>query len=211
MATTSKSTRKNAPGRPARKSAVDAQAEIVRIACLHFSRHGIKGSNNRQIAEDAGVTPAMIHYYFKNKESLYDAVLEAAFAPLVVAVAQVHTLQEWVECFHAHLSARPWLPHMMIREVLTPTGELRPRFLAQYGAQLLGFVRKLVTQELSANGVRPELDVDRHTVLLMGMLVYPFMTMDIAQDLTGRKFDQRMLSGFRDDALQLFLNGISAR
>lgn len=198
------------PGRPARKDSADAQAEIIRTACLHFSRYGIKGSNNRQIAEEAGVTPAMIHYYFKTRNALYHAVLETAFAPLINGLATVKTLAEWVAYFHSHLVARPWLPHMMIREVLAPDGDLRPLFVKQYAPMLFGFVRKLVSQELQRKKIRKGLDVDRHAVLLMGMLVYPFMSMDIAQNLTGRKFDQRMLAGFRDDALQLFMNGIRA-
>lgn len=204
-----KNRKKASPGRPPRKDSADAQAGIVRVACLHFSLHGIKGSNNRQIAEEVGVTPAMIHYYFKTRDALYDAVLEAAFAPLIAGLPAVQTLQEWVEYFHSHLGTRPWLPHMMIREVLAPNGLLRPLFVKQYAPQLFGFVKRLVARELQSRNVRKGLDVDRHVVLLMGMLVYPFMSMDIAQSLTGRKFDQRMLTGFRDDALQLFMKGIA--
>jgi TetR/AcrR family transcriptional regulator len=209
MATTRKAG-KGAPGRPVRQHAADAQAGIVNTACLHYSRYGIKGSNNRQIAEEAGVTPAMIHYYFKDKDALYGAVLETGFAPMLADLPGVATLSAWVTYFHSHLSARPWLPHLMIREVLAPEGLLRPLFLKHYAPLLFGFLKKLVAQELQGAEVRKGLDIDRHVVLLMGMLVYPFMTMDIAQNLTGRKFDQRMLTGFRDDALQLFLNGITA-
>lgn len=202
--------KKTAPGRPTRENNVDAQADIIRTACLHFSRDGIKGSSNRLIAEDAGVTPAMIHYYFKSREALYEAVLATAFTPMLKGLPAVKTLSEWVDYFHSHLSAHPWLPHMMIREVLTPNGLLRPLFIKHYAPHIFGFIKKLVTQELQDKRVRKGLDVDRHVVLLMGMIVYPFMSMDIAQNLTGRKFDQRMLAGFRDDALNLFLNGIAA-
>ena len=45
----------------------------------------------------------------------------------------------------------------------------------------------------------------------MGMMVYPFISMEIAQNLTGRSYDRQMLDGFRDDALKLFMNGLSAK
>ncbi|MES2605523.1 MAG: TetR/AcrR family transcriptional regulator [Pseudomonadota bacterium] len=210
-AKTTPARKKAQPGRPQLKSAGDAQGNIVQTACLHFSRHGIKGSNNRDIASEAGVTPAMIHYYFKKKEELHLAVLQAAFAPLAAGMSALTSLEEWVHYFHAHLCSRPWLPHLMIREVLPANGMLRPLFLKQIAPQLFSVIRSLVADEARKRKVRRNFDVDRHVVLLMGMMVYPFMALQIAQDLTGRTFDTTMLEGFRDDALKLFLQGITAK
>lgn len=196
------------PGRPPLAASQDARDEILRAACLNFARHGIKGSNNRQIAADAGVTPALVHYYFKRKDELYRAVLHAAFDPLLAAIGEMATLEAWTRTFHAHLSERPWLPHLMIREVLPRNGMLRALFLERFAPRLFGAIKALVTQEATRLEARQDLDVDRHVVLLMGMLVYPFLGLEIAQDVTGRKFDRKMLDGFRDDALALFRNGL---
>ena len=68
----------------------------------------------------------------------------------------------------------------------------------------------MVGKEAKRLKARRQLDLDRHVVLLMGMLVYPFLGLEIAQDVTGRKFDRKMLEGFRDDALALFQRGIAA-
>ena len=54
-------------------------------------------------------------------------------------------------------------------------------------------------------------DIDRHVVLLMGLMVYPFISMELAQNLTGRSYDRQMLDGFRDDALKLFMKGVAAK
>lgn len=197
------------PGRPTLETARDACENIVGSACLHFARHGIKGSSNRKIAEDAKVTAAMVHYYFKRKDDLYVAVLHATFDPLVAAVATVDELGDWVRVFHAHLSARPWLPHLMIREVLPQNGQLRGLFLKQFAPRLFGFMRGMVEKEARQLRATRQLDIDRHVVLLIGMLVYPFLGLELAQNVTGRKFDKKMLEGFRDDALALFRHGIA--
>lgn len=199
------------PGRPALENAHDACDAIVDSACLHFAQQGIKGSSNREIASGAKVTAAMVHYYFKRKEQLHEAVLHRMFDPLIEAVSAVTTLQEWVHAFHAHVSTRPWLPHLMIREVLTHNGGLRAPFLRAFAPPLFGSIRKLVAEEIKdAKPVR-KLDIDRHVVLLMGMLVYPFLALGLAQNLTGRTFDNKMFEGFRDDALHLFRTGVSGR
>jgi TetR/AcrR family transcriptional regulator len=198
------------PGRPTLESSQDARDAILRSACLHFARHGVKGSNNRQIAADAKVTPALVHYYFKRKEELHLAVLHNALDPVLAMLPEVKTLEEWTHSFHAHLSARPWLPHLMIREVLAQNGLLRALFLKHFAPPVFGAIRALVAKEAKLLKARRGLDVDRHVVLLMGMLVYPFLGLEIAQNVTGRKFDRKMLEGFRDDALALFRHGIAA-
>jgi TetR/AcrR family transcriptional regulator len=202
--------RTTGPGRPALEQAQDNYESIVDSACLHFAQQGIKGSSNREIAAGAKVTAAMVHYYFKRKEQLHEAVLHKMFDPLIQAVSEVSTLQDWVHAFHAHLSTRPWLPHLMIREVLPHNGGLRALFLRAFAPTLFGSIRKAVAAEIQGAKPGKELDVDRHVVLLMGMLVYPFLALGLAQNLTGRTFDNTMFEGFRDDALALFRNGIGA-
>lgn len=203
--------RKVKPGRPSLQHASDASAGIVESACLQFARHGINGTTNRQIAEDAKVTPAMVHYYFKDKKALHIGVLNSAFAPLLQALSGARTLESWVASFHAHLIERPWLPHLMIREVLPPNGGLRPFFLKDYAPFIFGSIKVLVAREAARKKVRAGFDLERHVVLLMSMLVYPFLGMEIAHYVTGRKFDRKMFIGFRDDALALFCKGIAAR
>lgn len=202
---------RNRPGRPAQQQSFDARQAIVEAACLHFASHGIRGSSNKQIAAQAGVTAAMIHYYFRNKQALYKAVLEAGFTDMLDNLPAIKTLEQWVHFFHAHLCQRLWLPHLMIREVLTPNGLLRPLFLKQFAPHIFSFLRQLVTQTAGTRKGRSGFDIDRHVVLLMGMMVYPFISMELAQNLTGRSYDQRMLDGFRDDALTLFINGVAAK
>lgn len=199
------------PGRPALQNAQYASTDIVNAACLFFARQGIRGTSNRQIAEAAKVTPALVHYYFKKKENLHRAVLDAAFTPLLAGLRDISTLEEWVSHFHEHLATHPWMPHLIIREVLPPNGELRPFFLKQHAPHIYGSIKAMVTQEAQRRKVRPDFDLDRHVVLLMGMLVYPFLGLEIAQNVTGRKFDRKMMDGFRADALALFVKGMAGK
>ncbi|MGV0024771.1 TetR/AcrR family transcriptional regulator [Phormidesmis priestleyi] len=50
--------------------------QILNAAEVEFSRHGLNGARVSAIAQGAGVTTAMIHYYFESKEGLYKSVLE---------------------------------------------------------------------------------------------------------------------------------------
>lgn len=200
------------PGRPSQLDTQDAAARIVQAACLQYAQHGIKGSSKRQIAEQAQVTPALVHYYFREPDALPLAVLQQAFTPLLDvlgALPDTAALEHWVHGFHSHLVARPWLPHLMIREVLPLNGALRGLFLRDFAPRVFGSVRAMVAKELARLQAPPQLDLDRHVVLLLGMLVYPLLGLELAQDVTGRTFDKAMLDGFRDDALRLFRKGLA--
>ncbi len=58
----------------------ETHSKILNAAKLIFSRHGFNGARIDQIAKEANVNKAMIYYHFKNKEELYDAVVDSIFS-----------------------------------------------------------------------------------------------------------------------------------
>ncbi len=50
--------------------------QIIEAAEHEFMLHGFKGASTQAIADRAGLPKANLHYYFKNKLTLYNAVLE---------------------------------------------------------------------------------------------------------------------------------------
>ncbi|MBV9572924.1 MAG: TetR family transcriptional regulator [Acidobacteriales bacterium] len=59
---------------------------ILGAAVREFSREGLAGARTDAIARDAKVNKALLYYYFKNKESLYGAVIDEAFGGLANAI-----------------------------------------------------------------------------------------------------------------------------
>lgn len=62
-------------GRPSKGAGVDLKAAILDSAEALFAHHGFYGVTTRQVATEAGVDTALIHYYFGAKRELFDAVL----------------------------------------------------------------------------------------------------------------------------------------
>jgi AcrR family transcriptional regulator len=63
------------PGRPPRAEAdLDLRERILDVAEAEFARRGYEAVSTRGVARIVGATPAMIHYYFKSKRKLFDAV-----------------------------------------------------------------------------------------------------------------------------------------
>jgi len=56
---------------------------------VEFAQEGLAGARVDAIAEAAGVNKALLYYYFRDKESLYGAVLDRFFEPLLDRVMKV--------------------------------------------------------------------------------------------------------------------------
>src|ERR1035438_272045 len=65
------------PSRTQTERADQTRARILDAAVKQFSANGLAGARTDQIAEEAGVNKALLYYYFKGKEDLYDAALES--------------------------------------------------------------------------------------------------------------------------------------
>ena len=59
-----------------RMKAGERRQEIIRAAMEVFARNGFGGSTTREIAENAGISEAMIYSHFRNKEDLYTAIID---------------------------------------------------------------------------------------------------------------------------------------
>lgn len=74
------------PGRPARAAGPDnaaMRAQLLDIATGLFASQGVAATTIAQIAQRANVTPAMLHYYFKSRDQLIDAVVLERVVPVI--------------------------------------------------------------------------------------------------------------------------------
>jgi AcrR family transcriptional regulator len=106
--------RARAPRDPGR-----TQAAILSAATLEFARCGLGGARVDRIADRAKTNKRMLYYYFGNKEMLFLAVLEAAYARIRAAETKLSLLDvEPVESIR-RLVAFTWDYYLAHPEFLT--------------------------------------------------------------------------------------------
>ncbi len=74
----------------ARRNPERSQERILAAATAEFARHGMGGARVDRIAARAGANKRMLYYYFGNKEDLFLAVMEAAYARIRSAEHELH-------------------------------------------------------------------------------------------------------------------------
>jgi TetR/AcrR family transcriptional regulator len=182
MSASSRQRKPRRPGRP-RADAADLRARVLDAAIACFAERGIAGTTLRAIAESAGVTPALLHYYFRSKDKLVEMLLEERVAPFVAVSAAPllkplasprATLRLFLETHMRNLAANPWMPRLMAREVLSEGGSLREHMQAQFSATLSPKTFMLIVAAQQRGEIRDDLNPVLIGLSLISLAVFPF-------------------------------------
>ncbi len=171
---------RRAPGRPV-ADGPDLREKLLDAAIACFTRQGIAATSLRGIAVEAGVNPALLHYYFGDKAQLQEAVVSErilpAFATLresVLGQTEVAGLVAgFVQGIGRIVAEHPWLPALWVREVLCEGGALRDVLFERIGPQLPQAMAARFAQAQARGEINEDLDPRLLMVSLVGLTIFP--------------------------------------
>lgn len=192
MATRKPSTR--GPGRPRRQDGAtqdDLRDRLLDIAVTLFARDGVGPTTLAAIAREAGVTAPMVHYHFKTRDQLLDAVVEGRIRPLVDQVTGpalaiiaddaylpdlAQTVAGVAQRMVAVATATPWFPTLWIREIASEGGQLRERVFARIALERATLLVDRIARAQAAGAVNAALQPPLVMVSLIGLAMLPLAT-----------------------------------
>lgn len=130
QARTSAAARRTEEGGPTRRGAPQPRSEqlearVLDAAVNEFAEHGFAGARIERISRRAQTVDRMLYYYFGNKESLYQAVLERIYADMIAAQRDfvmpddpVEGMRQLVEHSWDHYVTHPDLVRLLMNENL---------------------------------------------------------------------------------------------
>lgn len=167
---------------------VETEQRILEAARRVFIRSGTAGARMQEIAREAGVNQALLHYYFRSKERLSNAVFEQTvgrmFGALIQALASDASLDEKIDRLVAvyleNLTRSPFLPGYLIAE-LHHHPERIPKLLSSVAGaapdQLMSpLIRKLgeqIDERVKAGTMRP-ITPEQFAINLISLCIFPF-------------------------------------
>jgi AcrR family transcriptional regulator len=217
-------TKTKAKPAPNAKSA-DTESRILEAARSVFIRRGTAGARMQEIAAEAGVNQALLHYYFRSKDQLSAAVFGQMASRLFPMLLQTLSsdvsldakIEQIVSIYHENLTRNPFLPGYVLSElhhhpermemVLGKIGGGDPR-----GAIAPVFLRlnEQIKAEVGAGRMRP-ITAREFVVNLVSLCIFPFaarpmlsimLGLDEAAFPTFIAERQRTLAAFYKNALR---------
>ncbi len=215
-ATTSprKSTKRPAPR--ARKNAKfagdeDAEQRILDAARRVFISRGTSGARMGEIAAEAGVNQALIHYYFRSKDQLAErvfleaaAAMAAALAPLLAGDLPPRELVErFVESYIGTMRRAPFMPGYLLSEVSHHPERfdaLVQRAVgtvpAEVARKALARLQSLIDARVAAGEMR-RMPARQLLVNVIALVVFPFVGRPIIMPVLG--MDETAFERFLDE------------
>jgi AcrR family transcriptional regulator len=206
------------PGRPV-AGVRDQRASLLDAAQHSFAHAGFAGSSLRQIALEAKVTPALAHYYFADKASLLEAVITHRVAPLIQGIAKevadagpdpIAALGTFVHSYTATAVRNPWVPQLIVREVLSEQGVLREAFAVRFATAMTSQLRKIIVRGQRAGTFRRDVQPAAAVMSLMSLCVLPFIATPLVSGVLGIQVDAAHAESLANHHLKIFLDGIEA-
>jgi AcrR family transcriptional regulator len=173
----------------------DVREHLLDTATRLFSERGIAATTVAQIAAAAGVTSALVHYYFTNRETLLDAIVEERLAPSVGYVWSAAASEssddpfvmagELVTRLFDVTGRMPWLPPLWLREVINEGGMLRDRMITRIPFDNIKRFGARIMQAQQAGAVNPELDPLLMFNSIIALVMLPQAAAKIWQSIPG--------------------------
>lgn len=182
------------------KTDLSTEERIKEAARKVFTRKGYAATRTRDIAEEAGINLALLNYYFRSKEKLFEMVMaekaQALFGILSPVLNESDTtleakLDRIADMYITVLMSNPDLPLFVLSELKNNP----ERFASQVNARELLRNSEFIRQLKEA---RPDIHPFQLLTSILGLLVFPFIAKpifqhagDISDDMYNQLLEQR--------------------
>ncbi|WP_396171558.1 TetR/AcrR family transcriptional regulator [Flavobacterium sp.] len=156
------------------------EEKIFNAARIIFQKKGFAGARMQEIADKAGINKAMLHYCFKNKELLFQAVFMNAFsqlAPQINAIFQSNDsifdkIRKFTHSYISFVMLNPYLPQFVIQE-MNNNPEFVMTFLKNESRPNPTLMIAQIEKEI-ADGIIKPINPKHLLMNMISMTVFPF-------------------------------------
>lgn len=200
------------------KQEINKEQLILKAAESEFLSKGFDGARTTSIAEKAGVTHALLHYYFRTKKQLFERILEDKISLLSSSIEEVlgnpslpyeERLREGISAHFDLFALNPNLPRFFISEVIS-------------NEEYLGYMRKRIrniifpiTIELqhtlddaAERGEIEHVDVRMLILDIISLNLFVFISMPIAEHVFNIDDKQVFLEQRKQENIELIMRRI---
>jgi AcrR family transcriptional regulator len=178
------------------------EEKIKEAARTIFHKKGYAATRTRDIAEEAGINLALLNYYFRSKEKLFDIIMfetvSGFFQRMVSVLNDEHSsLDQKVEVIVSNyidfVTKEPCIPIFILSELRGNASGLLERL--PYIQIIFSSVFLKQYQEAVEEGEITEPNPLQFLINLLGLVIFPFIAKPLLQEVSGAneiQFDKMM-------------------
>jgi len=194
----------------------NTEEKILTAAQTVFIKKGMDGSRMQEIADEAGINKALLHYYFRSKQKLFEAIFSTVFNQIFPDIRNLlysekpfeEKLSVFIEKYIDLLLKHPFLPSFILKEI-----NRDPEFLAsiikKQGINPSEIIN-LMDQEMEKGNIR-KMDPRELMINILSLSIFPFAARPLMQIMfynNDQKAYKKLLIQRKDTVKDFILNSI---
>lgn len=184
------------------KTNTDNKEKQILNAAIHiFQTKGMDGARMQEIADAAGINKAMLHYYFRSKQQLFESVFIHTFSLLAPQLNTIlnddSSIEDKIKNFTSNyitfIREHPYLPNFIIQEL-----NRNPNFIIKLKNTNtfpnIEKFKKQVDQEVESKILKP-ISSEQLFINIMALNIFPFVAKPLIKSFTNsddQSYDQLM-------------------
>lgn len=164
----------------------NTEEKILDAAQTVFTQKGMDGTRMQEIADEAGINKALLHYYFRSKQKLFEAIFSKVFSQIFPDINSLlysekpidEKLGVFIEKYIDLLMKNPFLPTFILKEI-----NRDPEFLASVIKNQgidPAHILQLLKKEME-NGTIRKMDPRDLMINILSVSIFPFASRPLMQ------------------------------
>ncbi|MBT2162815.1 TetR/AcrR family transcriptional regulator [Zobellia barbeyronii] len=194
----------------------NTEEQILEAAKNVFQTKGMDGARMQEIADKAGINKAMLHYYYRSKQLLFEAVFKNVFSLLAPQLNAIlnddSSIEEKVKNFTfnyiSFISKHPYLPNFIIQEL-----NRNPEFILQMkdskGFPNLAKFKKQVDREVEKGSIKP-ISAEQLFINILALNIFPFVAKPLIMAFSNvdSKVYKQLMEDRKTEVADFIINSI---
>jgi len=164
---------------------LNTEQKILEAARQVFIHKGMEGARMQEIADEAGINKALLHYYYRSKDKLFEAVFSQIFTEFFGKVSIVLFSEAsikdkiilFTDTYIDTIAANPFVPQFIINEINRDPSMMKKLM------EKSGFNPKKLVSLFGTQFKDSKYDIRHFIVSILGLCIFPFAARPLLQTI----------------------------
>jgi TetR/AcrR family transcriptional regulator len=171
---------------------ISTESKILSSAREVFLQKGFAGARMQDIADEAGINKAMLHYYFRSKEKLFETIFREAFNKLIPHITEAFTsdllfydkIRAFSSAYVTMAIENPFIPLFVLNAMHSDPENFQKLFGDIPKKLPLALIKAEIKKAVDEGIIRP-IDPTQLIMNMLSLCLFPFIARPMFQMVTN--------------------------
>jgi TetR/AcrR family transcriptional regulator len=192
---------------------------ILNAAKEIFERKGMAAARMQEIADEAGINKSMLHYYYRSKQLLFEAVFKSAFSMLAPQLNEIinadtsifEKIRNFSSNYIAFVIKHPYLPNFIIQE-LNRNPDFVKKLVAEKNFPNISKFKQQVNEKVEEGIIKP-IKAEQLFINIISLNIFPFIVAELLKGFVNVNDEayKQLMEDRKTEVAEFIINAIKLK